>query len=437
MKVALVNSREDKAGQNIRHHIEQLLDTGIVTSREHGRTYEFFDVAGRLIHAEGVDKDIDADLVIFLSRHASTNPVAVLTVHVTGNFGNAELGGTPRTLAPAAPAMMQATLRALARHCPEGYRVSYEVTHHGPTGITHPSFFVEIGSTEKEWTDPAAGRAVAEAVLGATPIHAVPLIGFGGTHYAARETEITLSSRGAFGHIAHTREVAQLDGPMVRQMVEKSGAVAAYIDRKALDRHSLEQLTGILDAIPVFRLSESEIAAMGHIPWDVYCSAKEHAREISNGSRCFIHALEGEGVLTEVSIDPVLLFETVKADEPGFVKGLCGLPIIHLSTHDNRILPVFLTYENHSSLIINALNTLCVKIIRSNEITTTENDYLTIRKVRFDPAKARERGVQPGPAYKRLASGEAVEQDGLVITPDMVASVHEIKVHIPGLEKFT
>ena len=27
MKVALINSRQDKAGVNIRHHIEQLLDT--------------------------------------------------------------------------------------------------------------------------------------------------------------------------------------------------------------------------------------------------------------------------------------------------------------------------------------------------------------------------------------------------------------------------
>jgi len=64
--------------------------------------------------------------------------------------------------------MMQATLRALARHCPEGYQVSYEVTHHGPTTLVHPSFFVEIGSTEKEWGDPVAGRAVAEAVLDET-----------------------------------------------------------------------------------------------------------------------------------------------------------------------------------------------------------------------------------------------------------------------------
>jgi len=436
MKVALVNSRIDKAGQNIRHHIEQILLRGEEQFQQRGRAYEFFEVAGRLIHEERVDKDIDADVVIFLSRHSSTNPVPVLTVHVTGNFGSAELGGAPRTLAPAAPAMMQATLRALARHCPEGYRVSYEVTHHGPTDLVHPSFFVEIGSTEKEWNDPVAGQAVAEAVLGAMVIHAVPLIGFGGTHYAARETEIALSSRGAFGHIAHSREIANLDEPMIRSMIEKSGAVAAYIDRKALNPPALDRLTGILDAIPVLRLSESEITAMGHIPWDVYCSVRKMAEETAGGARCFIHAMEGDGVLARVKIDPVLFAETVKSDEPALVKGLDELPVVHISTRDNRILPVFVTYEKHLSQIINALNTLCVKIIRSNEITTTENDYLTIQKVRFDPKKARDLGVMPGPVYKKLVSGQAIEQDGKVITPDMVASVHEIKVHIPGLEKF-
>ncbi|GAB6284729.1 MAG: D-aminoacyl-tRNA deacylase [Methanoregula sp.] len=435
MNVALINSRIDPAGRNIRHHIERLLAETPEDLRARGRSYELFDVEGRLIHAEGVDKEIDADVVIFLSRHSSVNPTPVLTVHVTGNFGSAELGGTPRILAPAAPAMMQATLRALARHCPEGYRVSYEVTHHGPTGLTHPSFFVEIGSTEKEWNDPVAGRAVAEAVLGATPIEAVPLIGFGGTHYAARETEIALSARGAFGHIAHTREIAALDEPMIRQMLVQGGAVAAYIDRKALDRPALDRLTSLLDAIPVIRLSESEIAAMGHIPWEVYRSVREIAERVSPGARCFVHALEGEGVPARVEVDPVLVAAAVNADEPALIQALHALPVVHISTHDNRILPVFVTYEKHSSEIINALNTLCVKIIRSNEITATENDQLIIKKVRFDPKRARALGILPGPAYKRLASGQTIEENGQLITPEMVASVHEIRVHIPGLEK--
>ena len=438
MKVALVNSRQDKAGVNIRHHIEQLLAADPEKQwQERGRTYEFFETEGRLIHAEDVDERIDADLVIFLSRHSSVNPVPVLTVHITGNFGVAALGGSDRTLAPAAPAMMQATLRALAKHCPEGYRVSYEVTHHGPTSLRLPSFFVEIGSTEKEWTDPHAGRAVAEAVLDAVLLNAVPLIGFGGTHYAVRQTEIALSSRGAFGHIAHTREITGLDNEMIRRMQEQSGAVAAYIDRKALDRDTLDHLSGMLDQLSIPRLSESEISAMGHLSWNTYRAVRAMAEAVSSGARCYIHDLNGDGSLSLIRANPILIAETAKSDEPGLIKDLGKLPVVHLSTRDNRLLPDFITYEEHSSRIINDLNTLCVKIIRNKEITVTESDHLIITKVRFDPQKAREMGVPPGPAYKKLAAGQSIEINGQVITPAMVSLRSETDIHIPGLEKFS
>jgi len=438
MKVAFINSRQDKAGVNIRHHIEQLLDTIAPGGyRDLDRSYDFYDVAERLIHAEHIDTQIDADLLIFLSRHYSANPVPVLTVHVTGNFGTAEVGGTPRTLAPAAPAMMQATLRALRKHCPEGYRVSYEVTHHGPTGLSHPSFFVEIGSTEKEWTDPVAARAVAESVLSASPLNSVPLIGFGGTHYATRETEIALTSRGAFGHIAHTREIPMLDEELVKAMMVKSGAVAAYIDRKALDREELNNLSGMLKRLSILRLSESEIMAMGHLSWDTYQAVRVMAEQVSSGARCYIHDLQGKGTLCTVRVNPDLIGETVKSDETGLIQSLDNLPVVHLSTHDNRLLPEFITYEDHSSQIINDLNTLCVKIIRNKEITATEKDTLIIHKVRFDPHKARELGVPTGPSFKHLVAGQEVVINGRVITPEMVSSCSEINIHIPGLEKFS
>jgi D-aminoacyl-tRNA deacylase len=438
MKVALINSRQDKAGINIRYHIEHLLDTIVPGGdQDQNRTYDFYDVAERLIHAEHFDARIDADLLIFLSRHYSANPVPVLTVHVTGNFGAAEVGGTPRTLAPAAPAMMQATLRALRKHCPEGYRVSYEVTHHGPTGLSHPSFFVEIGSTEKEWTDPVAARAVAESVLSASSMNPVPLIGFGGTHYATRETEIALTTRGAFGHIAHTREIPKLDEELVHAMMAKSGAVAAYIDRKALDREELRNLTGILNRLSILRLSESEIMAMGHLSWNTYQAVRVMAEQVSSGARCYVHNLQGEGRLCTVRVNPDLIGETVKSDETGLIQSLDNLPVVHLSTRENRLLPEFITYEDHSSQIINDLNTLCVKIIRNKENTATEKDTLIIHKVRFDPHKARNLGVPAGPSYKHLVAGQAVEIDGRMITPDMVSSCSEIKLHIPGLEKFS
>jgi D-aminoacyl-tRNA deacylase len=437
MKIAFVSSRQDLAGENIRRHITQLLDADGTSWREPGRSYEFIEVDGRLIHAEGIDRKTDAGLIIFISRHSSVNPVPVLTVHITGNFREAELGGTARTLAPAATAMMHATLRELKKHCPVGYRVSYEVTHHGPTGLCLLSFFVEIGSTEKEWTDPAAGLAVARSVLSAVPQDPVPLIGFGGTHYAARETEIALTSRGAFGHIAHTRDIAAIDETMIKAMLEASGAVAAYIDRKALNREDLNRLSGMLGTMGIPRLSESEILSMGHLSWEQFHAAREMAGKVSAGARIYIHDLQGEGPLAPVQIDPVLLGEAIKSDEPGLVQGLCSLPVIHLSTQDNRMLPAFITYEKHTSQIIHDLNTLCVKIIRSKEITATEKDRLIITKVRFDPKKARELGVPAGPFFQQLAGGQTVEIDGRTITPGMVSSCSDITIHIPGLEKFS
>ena len=436
MKIALIHSRDDVAGCTIRRHIEQCLDDA--HGSENGRTYEFVEVGGRLINAEGVDATLDVNLVIFLSRHSSVNPVPVLTVHATGNFGAAELGGSPRTLAPAAPAMMQATLRALARYCPEGYRVSYEVTHHGPTGLSHPSFFVEIGSTEKEWVDPVAGRAVAEAVLGADPAGAVPLIGIGGTHYAPRETAIALSSRGAFGHIASSRlQVALLDRELVQAMVMQSRAVAAYIDRKAVLPGDVSRISAILDELGIPRLSETEIASLGHLAWDAYREVRALAAKVGPQTRCFIHALEGTGPLVLVSLDPVLLSEAKRCDESALVQGFGPLPVAHLATEDNVLLPQFVAFERNSSKIINDLNTLCVKIIRNRESTATENDYLVIRKVRFDPQKARELGVPAGPAYRQLAAGQAVEYDGQIITPDRVSVATETRIHIPGLENYS
>ena len=434
MKVGLINSVQDRAGVTIRRQIERMLDERGKKVQMSGRTYEFYDVPGRLIHADGIDAGLNADLVIFLSRHASVNPVPVLTVHVTGNLRDADMGGSPRALPPAAPAMMQAVLRELFQNCPAGYRVSYEVTHHGPTDLCHPSFFVEIGSTEKEWGDEAAGRAVALSVLAATPLDAVPLVGFGGNHYAARQTEIALTSRGAFGHIAHSREVSSLDETMIRMMLEKSGAVAAYIDRKSLLKDELHQLTGTLDALCIARLGETELADMGPLPWETYRASQELARTISQKARCHVHAIGSNGHPEPVRIDPVLLSEALKADEQMFLAGLGGLPVIHLSGTDNRPLPVFITYAAYTSRIINDLNTLCVKIIRIKEITARDGDHLIIQKVRFDPNKARTLGVPAGPLYKALAAGQAVEISGRVITPAMVSSGSDIRIHIPGLE---
>ena len=70
------------------------------------------DVGQKIIFTDDVVKMFDADLMIFLSRHASADGVKAFTVHPTGNWSDsADYGGTPKTLSVAAPHFMAGMLR--------------------------------------------------------------------------------------------------------------------------------------------------------------------------------------------------------------------------------------------------------------------------------------------------------------------------------------
>lgn len=441
MKITLISSRADPAGRNIHRHIHELLEYGFpgeypgTKSRQH--LYSHVEVEGRLIFEDGIDRTIDTDLVIFLSRHASVHPAPVLTVHVTGNLGNADLGGKPGSLAPAAPAWMQAVLMNLKERAPPGYGACYEVTHHGPTELSHPSFFVEIGSTEKEWSDEKAGLAVAESVLLAEPGPAIPLIGFGGTHYARRQTEIALSTQGAFGHIAHTRETGTITKEMVSLMAAQSNAVAAYIDRKALDRQSLFRIEGLVEEAGLIRLAEHDLTGIGRLAWEDYLRIRSLALSIDPDSMVHVHSVPSVEEPVPIEISPVLLAAALSAGGSGFLEELRKIPVTHLSTKKSPVLPVFITGQDQKETKLHDLITLCVSIIIINEETEIEGDHLIILKKKLDPGKARELGVPTGPLFGLLMKGEAVHVGNRVITPDMVRVSGRKDIHIPGLERYT
>jgi D-aminoacyl-tRNA deacylase len=393
-------------------------------------------VQERLIYADHIDRELASDLIIFLSRHSSVNPVPVLTVHVTGNIGSADFGGKPGSLPPAAPGWMHAVLCGLSKNAPEGYRVAYEITHHGPSELETPSFFVEVGSTEKEWNDPVAASAVAKSVLCADPADFIPLAGFGGTHYAARETEITLATRGAFGHIAHSRDISGLNADMVRLMAGKSGAVAGYVDRKAVTSEENARLDRMFRECGLVRLTESDLHHMGALSWSTYLSILSLARKIEPGSEVSLHRFPSDGKPETIEIPVDLLEETLKTNEKRFAAGLDDLPLAHLSTGKRAVLPVFITLEENCPDVLNDLISLCVTTLSSEEHIAIEGDYLIIRKMRLDPIKARELGIPKGPLLGDLMKGRNVYVDGREITPDMVRVRDEKKIHIPGLENY-
>jgi D-aminoacyl-tRNA deacylase len=437
MEIALINSLQDPAGVNIRRHLRELLGNPAGDIVEHGlHRYTFREVDGRLIHQEGIDRHLQVDLIIFISRHTSIQPTPTLTVHVTGNIGSAELGGDPRSLAMASPEWMHAILGNLSRYATPGYRVSYEVTHHGPTDIGIASLFVEIGSTEVEWKDPDAGLAVARSILEAEPGKTINLIGFGGNHYAARQTDIALSNRVAWGHIAHTREVEDIDAEMIRQMQKKSDAVAAYIDRKSIPKRVLRQLEILLDRLGILRLTETELREIGSIDWDTYLEVRSLAVRIAPGARCHFHSISGSGRPIAFSIDEKLLEEALKIGGAKFMGKLDKLSIVHLSSPDGQILPIFISYEENRSEQIHDLISSCVKIIMISENTAVEEDRLILRRTRFDPGLANKQGVPQGPLFGRLAAGKEISINGKVITPAMVSVCSERVIHVPGLEKY-
>jgi len=221
--ICIVISREDIASKNIAKFLlsmEKWKEKNNVYISEGKFLYFINDTH---IYHNNVDKEIEAlgyeiDTIIFASRHASAAKKKTLTVHAIGNYGKAEYGGRDRTLVLCNPLLMRSALELLAEKNIEGYEVCYEATHHGPY-LEKPCFFIEVGSTQEEWNDKKACKAIAEAILQLERKEYEVAIGIGGGHYAPRFTEIALEKNIAFGHISARYAIQHLDAEMLEKMV--------------------------------------------------------------------------------------------------------------------------------------------------------------------------------------------------------------------------
>lgn len=234
---AIVCSEKDPAGLNIR---DRLLEKGFNDTRGkwQGKTVHregewlLVETESQLINAEEIG-GLDAEEIIFISKHSSQSGKPTLTTHVPGNFGPADYGGSPGELCQVPARRMREVYLNLINP-PSDYNVSLEVTHHGPS-IPQPCFFVELGSTEKQWGDSEVGGYVAEAVISAVgqePEQVETAIGIGGNHYAPKFSE--KEKEVAFGHIIPKYSQDNLDIAMVDQMMEKTVPRPSkiYMDRR-------------------------------------------------------------------------------------------------------------------------------------------------------------------------------------------------------------
>ncbi|NIA10239.1 MAG: transposase [Nitrospiraceae bacterium] len=208
-------------------------DDGVYISGD--RLMYFID--DRHIYHDDIDREIskygNPETIIFASRHTSESGRKTLSVHPIGNPGEAKLGGKSREFVPSSPSLMLAAL-SLLRKKADGtdYDVCYEVTHHGPY-LSTPAFFIETGSTEKEWNDRRACRIIAETIMEAEEKGDKVAVGVGGGHYAPRFTDIALKRGIAFGHMLPDYQMPNIDEDIVRKAIYATpGAKYAYFHGK-------------------------------------------------------------------------------------------------------------------------------------------------------------------------------------------------------------
>jgi D-aminoacyl-tRNA deacylase len=241
MKMLYVYSEKDLAGIGIARKLKKMLGEELVRGFPQSVVeFEFLEEIGGY------------DGFIVLSKHRSESKIPSLTVHSTGNLlKQALLGGKGEELSVSFPRLNGFLLKKLkekaeSRNLLGEFKVSYEATHHGPSSLTKPISFIEIGSDEEMWKREDLHELVAEVIYEAHLLlteNKLPIceksIGFGGGHYSERHSELTFDRDVCFGHIAPKYALKEgISEKVLLQMFDKNyeGIEAVYVEKKAGNR---------------------------------------------------------------------------------------------------------------------------------------------------------------------------------------------------------
>ena len=119
------------------------------------------------VEADSIDKAHEKELnctvdeVLVLSRHVSTTNTPAITLHAVGLPGvipmgeRGKAGGINGVLVPPSPRFAtifrEMLVEARKRKLDDHFDLTLEATHHGPV-LETPTLYVEIGSTEADWS---------------------------------------------------------------------------------------------------------------------------------------------------------------------------------------------------------------------------------------------------------------------------------------------
>lgn len=230
----LVAYQDDPAGSNMAKFLsKKMKKEGDIF---HGPNYDLLIIPTPAISADWLEEKYHYDGFVFLSKHAAESGVLALTCHSTGNFSEAKFGGNDRQVAIPHPNLQKAYLQELKKNQDtfSEFQITIEATHHGPTGLSKPSIFIEIGTTEKQWNDVSLCNSVASLVhnvmISKIPEHPVAIC-FGGTHYPTKFTNELLEGTHALGTVIPKHALDFLDESLFSHILsQNSKAKTALLD---------------------------------------------------------------------------------------------------------------------------------------------------------------------------------------------------------------
>lgn len=452
--LGIVISQADSASVHVGEQLLALADweRTVDTSQPEGEGRTVFEMAGvqlREFETRHLDMERPADafddpsLLVFASRHAGETG-ALLTAHHTGNVGPADHGGDPNTLARACPNAHRRVIHELERVAPASYDVGMECTHHGPTDVGAPSMFVEVGSTATEWDDPQAARAVAKAILA---LRDVPpdrpasktsaednrfrrhLVGLGGGHYVPRFERVVRETDWAVGHIladwgfdaladSHPDALADVLG----QAFTESSAAYALVDG---DRPGL---TEMVEKCGYRAVTETWVKETAGVSLSLVTELEREIETVSDGLRFGDRASDEPKTWVETTVGSAL-DEAFGLDREA-TRDAVATHSVAFETAEGGTRPtgrIVLTDQSDRERIIE--NLLSVLETRYDSVTR-EGERVIVTETAFEPELARTLGVPEGPAFGRLANGQAVEVNGERIPPEAVSREQETNLSL-------
>jgi D-aminoacyl-tRNA deacylase len=271
-KFLIVASKKDKAGINITTQLSQFRQNPLLSSMGNKPSFDFYLVEDEIIFDESYDKlkFEKYDFIIFASKHQSEKGEKSLCVHTPGNFREAKYGGTTGKVCPASGVFNKQLFENLNKiakqhELDKRYNMTMEATHHGPL-IDKPCVFIEIGSSDMEWSDRRAAWVIAKTILETietykeNPYNEVT-VAIGGPHYCPNYNKIQLNSNIAISHV-----IAQYNFPIdentIKEAIDKTEEEIEFflLDWKGLGSSEQKQhLLEILDKNYIRYKKTSEI----------------------------------------------------------------------------------------------------------------------------------------------------------------------------------